>query len=88
MAKIVEVFLTILCDVMTAQAQKFQSCTRIQDALSKLEGVKQVNFTGRANVADITALAEWTESDIAKKLAMIREIPGVKTVEGRILVSA
>lgn len=87
MAKHVEVFLTILCDDTTAQAQKFQACTRIQNELGKIVGVKQVNFAGKSGVADVTALAEWEESEIPRKLAQIRMISGVKTVQGRILVT-
>jgi hypothetical protein len=80
------VFISILCDEATERAQKAEACIRIQSAVSKISGIKSVHFTGNDKVADVTAFAEWDESEIHSRLEEIQTIPGVKSAEARILV--
>jgi hypothetical protein len=87
MGKYVEVFLSILCDEETVRAQKLQACTRVQQQLATL-GIRSSHIINNKGVADITAIAEWNEAEIQGKLAQIRAIHGVKSVEARILVPA
>lgn len=83
---VLHVFISILCDEETERAQKYEACIRIQSTVSKIPGVKSVHFTGNEKVADVTAFAEWDESDIQWRLNEIKSIPGVKSAEARILV--
>lgn len=86
MANHVEVFLSIICDEETVKAQKLQACTRIQRSLSQIKGIKETYLTGQKDIADITAFAQWDESEIPIKLEEIREIKGIKKVDAKILV--
>jgi hypothetical protein len=88
----VEVYLTILCNIREGHilngSQIIEEFKRIQNSIKRIEGIKHAYLILKYEVADITAFAEWRESEIDNKLDEIRKIPGIKSVESKRLVPA
>jgi len=88
----VEVYLTILCDIRDSHtlngSQIIQEFKRIRDSVKQIEGVKSAYLILKSGVADITAFAEWNESEIKNKLEEVKSIRGIKSVEEKRLVPA
>lgn len=84
----VEIILSIVCDETTTKAQKFMACTRVENEVAEMEGVKSSQVSSESGVADLTAFAEWEEKDIAAKIAEMKQIEGIKEIDARILLVA
>lgn len=68
--------------------QDFKNCKSIHEQLSKIDGIKEIQFTKDSEISNIIAFAEWDESEIKKKLEEIYMIEHVDIVDTRELVPA
>lgn len=84
MKKDVEVLVIIICDQQPEEIPEDKDIARVRQAVANVSGVKETYLA--PNTADIAALASWEEAEIPEKVSEIKEIPGVKKVETKILV--
>lgn len=69
----------IKCNAKAEFEQKYLACTRIEKAVRKEKGIENTSYTGGTN-ADITAFADWEESQIEDKVYKLKQIPDVEDV--------
>lgn len=87
-----EVYLAILCNIRERYTltgnEMIREFKSIQNSVKRIKGVKRAYLVLKKDVADITAFANWKESEIKTRVEEILGIQGITSLEWKILVPA